>query len=79
MTVLIYLQQQDMAVFFDSQIIDIYQEYPITLSFLESANNIGLPLDKLITHRYPLTQMNEALEMNISMEGIEVVYVNENF
>jgi len=55
------------------------QEYPITLSFLEAANSIGLPLEKLITHRFPLTEMNQALETNISMEGIKVVYMNEQF
>ncbi len=55
------------------------QEYPITLSFLETAKEIGLPINKLITHRYPLSKMNEALETNIRMDGIKVVYINEEF
>lgn len=55
------------------------QEYPITFSFLKRAQEIGLPLEKLITHRFSLEDMNEALETNLSMKGIKIVYINEKF
>ena len=38
---------------------------------------IGIPLDKLITHKYPLEQINEALETNLKMEGLKIAIVNE--
>ena len=29
---------------------------------------------KLITHKYPLDKMNEAMEMNISMKGLKIAF-----
>lgn len=53
------------------------QDYPITFAFLKRANGIGLPIKKLITHRFPLDKMNEAMETNIRMDGIKVCFVAE--
>ena len=38
---------------------------------------MGLPIEDLITHRFPLDKMNEAMEVNVSMQGIKIAYVAE--
>ena len=43
--------------------------------FLKEAKERKLPITKLITHKYPLDKMNEAMEMNISMKGLKIAYV----
>ena len=50
-------------------------EYPIAMAFLRRAKGMGIPLEELITHRYPLDQMNEACEMNVSQQGIKICYM----
>ena len=50
-------------------------EYPATMAFLRRAQEMGLPLTEMITHRYPLDRLNEAMETNLSMQGIKVAYV----
>lgn len=55
------------------------QDYSTTFDFLKRAQGIGLPIQKLITHRFPLDKMNEAMDVNIKLEGIKVVYVNDRF
>jgi L-iditol 2-dehydrogenase len=55
------------------------QDYLTTFDFIRRANGIGLPLETLITHRFPLDQLNKAMEVNMKQEGIKVVFVNENF
>ena len=53
------------------------RDYATTFDFLKRAKGIGLPLEKLITHRFPLSQINEAHETNLKMEGLKVVIINE--
>ena len=53
------------------------RDYVTTFDFLKRAKAIGLPLEKLITHKYPLEQINEALETNLKMEGLKIAIVNE--
>jgi len=53
------------------------RDYATTFDFLKRAKAIGLPLEKLITHKYPLAQVDEALKMNLLMEGIKVAVINE--
>ena len=48
-----------------------------TFDFLKRAKAIGIPLAELITHKYPLEQINEALQMNLSMQGLKVAIVNK--
>ncbi len=50
------------------------EEYPIAYNFLRRAEGIGLPVQDLITHRFRLDQMNEAMQVNIRQEGLKVVY-----
>ena len=32
---------------------------------------------KLITHKFPLEQINEALQVNLKMEGLKIAIVNK--
>ena len=50
-------------------------EYPVTMAFLRRAKGMGVPLEELITHRFPLDKMNEAMETNLSQQGIKIAYV----
>lgn len=53
------------------------RDYATTFDFLKRAKAIGLPLEKLITHRFPLDRINEALQTNLSMQGLKIAIVNE--
>ena len=53
------------------------RDYATTFDFLKRAKGIGLPMSKLITHRFPLGKINEALETNLRMEGLKIAIVNE--
>ena len=53
------------------------RDYATTFDFLKRAKAIGIPLAELITHKYPLEKINEALEMNLSMQGLKIAIVNE--
>ncbi|MBR6603052.1 MAG: zinc-binding dehydrogenase [Clostridia bacterium] len=53
------------------------RDYVTTFDFLKRAKAIGLPMEKLITHKYPLEKINEALETNLKMEGLKIAIVNE--
>ncbi len=50
-------------------------DYPTTMAFLRQAREMNIPIKELITHRYPLDKMNEAMEMNVSQQGIKICYV----
>ena len=53
------------------------RDYVTTFDFLKRAKAIGLPLEKLITHKYPLEKINEALQTNLKMEGLKIAIVNK--
>ncbi|MBE7030796.1 MAG: theronine dehydrogenase [Ruminococcaceae bacterium] len=53
------------------------RDYATTFDFLKRAKGIGLPMGKLITHRYPLSQINEAHQTNLKMEGLKIAIINE--
>lgn len=53
------------------------RDYATTFDFLKRANGIGLPVKELITHTYPLDKINDALAMNLSMQGLKIAIVNE--
>ncbi len=54
------------------------RDYATTFDFLKRAIAIGLPVKELITHRYSLDEMNEALETNLAQKGLKVVYINKD-
>ena len=52
------------------------RDYATTFDFLKRSKDIGLPVEKLITHRYPLDQINEAFKTNLSMQGLKIAVIN---
>ena len=53
------------------------RDYATTFDFLKRAKGIGLPLSELITDRYPLEEINEALKKNLEMTGLKVAVINK--
>ncbi len=53
------------------------RDYATTFDFLKRAKGIGLPMDKLITHEFPLEQINEAHVTNLKMEGLKIAIINQ--
>ena len=39
-----------------------------------AASEMKIPIEDLITHSYPLEKLNEAMEMNVSQQGIKICY-----
>lgn len=52
------------------------RDYATTFDFLKRAKGIGLPMEKLITHSYPLEQINEGFQTNLAMTGLKIAVVN---
>ena len=50
-------------------------DYPTTMAFLRQAREMNIPIKELITHTYSLDQLNEAMETNISQQGIKICYI----
>lgn len=48
------------------------RDYATTFDFLKSAKAIGLPINELITDKYPLSQINEAYRKNLAMTGLKI-------
>ena len=44
---------------------------------LKEAQKNGLPVKELLSHKYALADINEAMEMNISMQGLKIVVMGE--
>lgn len=53
------------------------RDYATTFDFLKRAKAIGLPMDKLITHEFPLEQINEAHVTNLEQKGLKIAIVNK--
>ncbi len=51
------------------------QDYPTAIAFLRQAREMNIPIKELITHSFPLDQMNQAMEVNVAQEGIKICYV----
>ncbi|MGL4737032.1 MAG: zinc-dependent alcohol dehydrogenase [Cellulosilyticaceae bacterium] len=54
-----------------------FRDYVTTLDFLRRAKGIGLPVERLVTHKFGLDELNKAMEVNMKLEGIKVAYVNK--
>lgn len=52
------------------------RDYATTFDFLKRAKGIGLPINQLITHVFPLEQINEAHRTNLAMEGFKIAIKN---
>lgn len=53
------------------------RDYVTTFDFLKRAKAIGLPMDDLITHEFPLEQINEAHQTNLAMKGLKIAIINK--
>lgn len=53
------------------------RDYATTFDFLKAAKSIGLPLNELITDKYPLDQVDEAFQKAASMTGLKIAVVNK--
>ena len=53
------------------------RDYATTFDFLKRAKAIGLPMDDLITHEFPLEQINEAHVTNLMQEGLKIAIVKK--
>ena len=53
------------------------RDYATTFDFLKRAKAIGLPMSELITHRFPLSEINEAHVTNLKMEALKIAIVNK--
>ena len=53
------------------------RDYATTFDFLKRAQAIGLPLKELITHKYPVEEINEALKTNLALTGLKIAIVNQ--
>ena len=52
------------------------RDYATTFDFLKSAKKIGLPLSELVTHTFPLADIDEAFKTNLAMSGLKVAVLN---
>ena len=51
------------------------EDYIPTIAFMQQAREMKIPVEELVTHTFPLDQLNEAMEVNISQKGIKICYV----
>ena len=48
------------------------EEYPIAIAMIRHMQRIGLPIEDLVTHTFPLADINRAMAANIALEGIKI-------
>ena len=53
------------------------RDYATTFDFLKRAKGIGLPMNKLITHKFSLEDINEGFKTNLKMEGLKIAIVKD--
>ena len=51
------------------------RDYATTFDFLKRAKAIGLPLEKLITHKFSLSEIDEALQTNLRQDGLKIAII----
>ncbi|MFT3990312.1 MAG: zinc-binding dehydrogenase [Luteolibacter sp.] len=51
------------------------QEYPVAIAMIRHLFRIGIPIENLVTHTFPLEKINEAMETNIAMKGIKLAVI----
>lgn len=51
------------------------QEYPVAIATIRHLDRVGIPVEDLVTHTFPLEKISEAMETNIAMEGIKLAVI----
>lgn len=52
-------------------------EYPIGIAMINHLVKIGVPIDDLVTHTFPLSEIDKAMKTNIALEGIKIAVAPE--
>lgn len=52
-------------------------EYPNAYHFLQRAERIGLPMESLVTHSFPLSRIQDAFDTTLRQEGIKIMVENK--
>jgi L-iditol 2-dehydrogenase len=53
-------------------------EYPNAYHFLQRAERIGLPVESLVTHSFPLSNIQDAFDTTLRKEGVKVMVENRS-
>ena len=61
----------------EARIVWMNEQYPRHLGIADPASVIGLPVEDLITHRFGLQDLQEAMHLNLRQEGIKLAYLAE--
>ena len=51
------------------------QEYPVAIAMIRRLAQNGVPIEDLVTHQFPLREINRAMQANIALEGIKIAVV----
>jgi L-iditol 2-dehydrogenase len=51
------------------------QEYPLAIAMIRHLVRIGIPIETLVSHVFPLDKITEAMETNIALKGIKIAVV----
>ena len=79
---LVYLVWTDVKTGNKYKVAMLYKEnetyyFKYILEKVKEAQKDGLPVVELLSHKYALADINEAMEMNISMKGLKIVVMGE--
>lgn len=50
-------------------------EYPVAIAMIRHLGRLGLPIEDLVTHTFPLAEIDRAMRANIALEGIKIAVV----
>ena len=51
------------------------RSFTVFIAAIPTAREMNIPIKDLITHEFPLDQLNEAMEVNVAQQGIKICYV----
>lgn len=51
------------------------RDYPTTIAYMEKIVSMNIPIEYVVTHKFPLDKITEAMETNIAMSGLKIAIV----